>query len=110
MKVKVGKKTIDAVLADSSMQHFFGLSFTKKKNMLFIMNYEKRWRLWMFGVRYPIKMIFIDRNKKVIDVINAQPITEDPKTWKVYKPKKPCKYILETPFKVDVKVGAKIDW
>ena len=108
MKVKIGKRTIKVDVADNSIKHFLGLSFSKKKNLLFKMHYEKRWRLWMFGVKYPLKMIFLDNNKKVIDIKHAVPITDDPETWKVYRPKIDCKYILETPFKINVKIGDKV--
>ena len=108
MKVKVGKKTIKVDVADNSIKHFLGLSFSKKKNLLFKMHYEKRWRFWMFGVSYPIRMVFIDKNKKVIDIKDAVPMTNEPKTWKVYRPKIPCKYILETPLKIKIKIGDKI--
>lgn len=110
MKIKIGKKTIKTDLADNSIQHFFGLSFSKKKNLFFIMKYEKRWRLWMFGVKYPIRMIFIDNNKKVIDIKKGVPITNNPKTWKVYRPKNPCRYILETPYDFKVKVGDRVNF
>jgi len=108
MKVKVRNKNIEVDVADNSIKHFMGLSFSKKKNMLFKMFYEKRWRLWMFGVDYPINMIFINGDKVVVDVQKAVPITSDPNTWKIYRPKEPCKYILETPHNINVKIGDKI--
>jgi uncharacterized membrane protein (UPF0127 family) len=110
MKLKIRNKTIEAEVADNSITHFFGLSFSKKKNLLFKMHYEKRWRLWMFGVKFPLKMIFMNKDKVVVDIKNAVPITLDLKTWKIYRPKKPCKYILETPHNLDVKIGDKINF
>lgn len=110
MKIKIGKKTIDAEVADNSIKHFLGLSFSDKKNMLFKMFYEKRWRMWMFGVKFPINIIFINKDKVIVDIKKAFPLTNDPKTWKVYRPEEACKYILETPHNLKVRVGDKVSF
>ena len=110
MKIKLKNKSIEADVADDMMKRFMGLSFCEKKNMFFFMPYEDRWSLWMFAVKYPLTMIFIDKDKRVIDVQTGLPITSDPKTWKTYTPSKPCRYILETPFKIKIKVGDKLVW
>jgi uncharacterized membrane protein (UPF0127 family) len=64
----------------------------------------------MFAVRYPIRMVFIGRDRKVVDIKKAVPITTDPKTWKVYTPKDSCRYILETPFDLKINVGDNLSW
>ncbi len=110
MKIKLKNSTIKVEIADDFWKRVIGLSFSKKKNMFFILPYESRWSLWMFAVRYPIKMIFIDKNKIVIDIKNGEPLSFDPKTWITYKPKKPCKYILETPFNLKIRIGDRIIW
>ena len=110
MKIKLKSKTIQADVADDMIKRMMGLSLQEKKNMFFPMPYEDRWSLWMFAVRYPLFMIFIDKNKKVVDVQRGIPITTDPKTWKLYIPKEKCKYILETPFNLKVKIGDKLIW
>ena len=46
----------------------------------------------------------------MIDIKKGVPITPDPKTWKVYTPKEPCLYILETPFDLKIKIGDKLGW
>jgi uncharacterized membrane protein (UPF0127 family) len=109
MKIKLKNSTIEAEVADDFWKRIIGLSFSKKKNMFFPLPYNSKWSLWMFAVKYPIKMIFIDKNKNVIDIKEAEPITTDPKTWKAYKPKKSCRYILETPFDLKIKIGDKIE-
>jgi len=108
MKIKLKSSIIEAEVADSFWKRTVGLSFSKKKNMFFHLPYEDKWSLWMFGVRYRIKMIFIDKNKIVIDIKEGKPLSLDPKTWRTYKPKKPCKYILETPFNLKVRIGDKL--
>jgi uncharacterized membrane protein (UPF0127 family) len=110
MKIKIKNKVIEAEVADDFWKRAMGLSLSEKKNMFFPLPYEHKWSLWMFLVKYPLKMIFIDRNKTVIDIKEGKPITSDPKTWKTYSPRKSCKYILETPFEMKVKVGDKLSW
>ena len=110
MKIKLKDSVIEAEVADDLIKRAIGLSLSEKKNMFFPMSYESRWSLWMFAVRYPIKMVFIGKDKRVIDIKKGVPITPDPKTWKVYTPKEPCLYILETPFDLKIKIGDKLGW
>jgi len=110
MKIKIKNSAIEADVADNFFKRIIGLSFSERKNMFFSMPYEARWSLWMFLVRYPIKMIFIDRDKIVIDVKEAEPLSTNPETWKTYYPRKPCKYVLETPFDLKIKIGDKLSW
>jgi uncharacterized membrane protein (UPF0127 family) len=110
MKINFKNKKIEADVANSFWKRLFGLSFSKKKNMLFIMPYEKKWSFWMFGVRHPLKFIFINKSKRVADIKEGKPISFNLKTWKTYKPKAACKYVLETPFKIKIKVGDKLKW
>ena len=110
MKIRFRTKTIEAEVADDMIKRMMGLSLCDKKNMFFPMPFDDRWSLWMFAVRYPLKMIFVNKEKKVVDVLKGFPITTDPKTWKVYTPKEKCRYIIETPFEVRVKIGDKLRW
>jgi uncharacterized membrane protein (UPF0127 family) len=110
MKVKLKNSVIEAELADNMIKRTMGLGIGKKRNMLFLMPYDYQWSLWMFSVRYPLSMIFIDKNKRVVDIQRGVPITSDPSTWKTYTPSKSCRYILESPFKIKVKAGDKISW
>ena len=110
MKIRIGSSSIEADVANDMIKRTLGLSVGKKRNMLFIMPYEHRWSLWMFTVKYPLTMAFIDKNKKVVDIRRGDPITSDPRSWKTYTPSKKCKYILETPFNNRIKVGDKVTW
>jgi len=110
MKIKLKGSVIEADVADDLVKRAMGLSLCEKKNIFFPMPFERRWSLWMFAVRYPIKMIFINKDKKVIDIQRGIPISTNPKTWKIYIPKEPCTYILETPFDLKIKIGDKLSW
>jgi uncharacterized membrane protein (UPF0127 family) len=110
MKIRLRNSVIEADVADDLVKRAIGLSLSEKKNMFFSMPYESRWSLWMFAVRYPIRMVFIGRDRKVVDIKKAVPITTDPKTWKVYTPKESCMYILETPFDLKINIGDRLSW
>jgi|SRR5208283_1474151 len=100
----------DVDVADSFWKHFIGLSFSKKRNMLFEMSYDGTWNLWMFGVNYPLTMIFLSKDKEVVDVQTAKPLSFNPKTWRSYSSKEPCRYILETPYSYGLKIGNQLTW
>jgi uncharacterized membrane protein (UPF0127 family) len=110
IKIKSKSSEIEADTASTFWKKMIGLSFSRKKNMLFIMEYEDRWFFWMFLVRYPLKMIFIDKNKTVIDIKEAKPLSLDIETWRGYSSEQPCKYVLETPFNLKMRIGDKLDW
>ncbi len=114
MNIKVHNLTkkfsIDAEVADSFLKHAKGLSFSKKKNMLFIMPLKRKWKFWMFGMQYPLKIIYINEDKRIFEVQYAEPLTFDVRTWKIYKPKQPCRYVLEVSEKYKFAVGDKLDW
>jgi uncharacterized membrane protein (UPF0127 family) len=110
MKVKLRDSVIEADAADNFFSRMMGLSFSKKKNMLFTMDYEYRWPFWMFGVWYPLSIVFLDRNKEVVDIKRASPLSLNPKTWRTYVPVRPSKYVFETPFELKIKIGDRLSW
>ncbi|MBI2041230.1 MAG: DUF192 domain-containing protein [DPANN group archaeon] len=96
--VKYKNKTIEAELADNWWKISKGLSFSfRKRNMFFEMPREDHWPFGMFGMFFPIKIIFMDKNKNIINEFNAKPFGFDIKTWRTYKPAGPAKYVLEIP-------------
>jgi uncharacterized membrane protein (UPF0127 family) len=110
MIIKFAKGSMKTEVADDFSKRFWGLCFGKKRNMLFSMDYDHEWPFWMFLVRYDLRIIFIDRNKRVVDIKDARPISLDPATWRTYTPKKPARYILETPFPCKIRMGDRLIW
>lgn len=115
MKLKNATKkfSVECETAKSFLKHGLGLAFSgKRRNMLFLMRSKRRWEFWMLGMRYELKIIFIDKNKKVAEIQKAAPLSLNPKTWKIYKPKKPCRFVLELGKDINKKfeVGDKLMW
>jgi uncharacterized membrane protein (UPF0127 family) len=51
----------------------------------------------MFCMRFPIDIHFLDDSGDTVSVVrNAKPLSLlRPSTWKLYHPKKPCRYAVE---------------
>lgn len=102
---------LEAELADNYFKRNEGLSGCKdKKCMLFTMPFSAKWPFWMPAMHYAIKIIYLNKEKEIVDIKEATPLTKHPKTWKIYKPKKACKYALETPFEHNIKIGDKLNF
>ena len=83
----VGKKTKGLMFRDSLA-----------KDAGFLMNFKRdgKHEIWMPFMRFSIDIIFIDKDKRIVDIRHsALPIGWNPKTWRVYKPKEKARYILE---------------
>ena len=96
-KLKIGRIAIEAEVADNLFSMAKGLmlreSLEKNRGMLFTFPIEGHHSIWMFGMRFPIDIIWMDRDMRVVDIYeNASPCII---FCKVYMPKKRAKYVLE---------------
>ena len=96
---------------DSNAKKARGLMFTSKKTdfgMVFPYTYEKIISLHMFFVFYPIDVLFLDKNKIVVEK------KEKFKPFTFYTPRKKAKYIIEFPNgiikKTKTELGDKINF
>ena len=106
------KKTMlaeNAKICENIFSRTLGLMFSKKnKSLIFIFKKEKIIPLHMFFVFYPIDVLFLNKNKIVVEIKgNLKPFT-------LYNPKKKSKYILELPKntikKTKTEIGDKIEF
>ena len=86
---------------DSQMR---GLMFSKKKNLIFIFPKEKRISLHMLFVFFPIWVVYLDKNKKTVDIRKLYPFISF-----IY-PKQKAKYVLELTEKPKIKIGDIMRW
>lgn len=104
--MKIFNKTRKTVLAENAeiakgfWKKTIGLMFRNnmENSQGFMMEFEQEdfYGIWMFCMRFPIDLVFIDPEKRVVDFFeNVKPFGINPKTWKVYKPGKPAKWVLE---------------
>ena len=88
-------------LCRSFLSKALGLMFSRKRNLLFVFDKEQRIMLHNFFVFYPINLVLMDRNKKIIEIKkNFKPFT-------FYKSRTKAEYLLETPFEINYKLGDK---
>jgi len=86
--VKYRNNKAGVFVCRSVFRKFIGLMFSKKNNLLFVFDSEKRTSLHMLFVFYPILVLFLDKNRRVIEKKILKPFT-------FYNPKNPAKYVLE---------------
>ena len=115
MKLKnITKKKIlasDIKFCKNFLNKSIGLVFhtkLKDKGLIFIYDKEEKVSLHMVFVFFPIDVLFLDKNKKVIEMKkNFRPFS-------LYIPKKKAKYILELPEgtiqKTKTGIGDKINF
>ncbi|HTX61770.1 MAG TPA: DUF192 domain-containing protein [Methanobacterium sp.] len=90
-----GTRVGHADLADSFLSRFMGLMFKgsiEKGLVLKIPNGRGRRGsgIHMFFMRIPLDVMFLDDEKKVVDLVHLKP-------WQVYNPKKPARFVIELP-------------
>lgn len=93
MHVKnITKKTLiakDAKPCKSIFSRTSGLMFSKPQPLILIFKKEKIVPLHMFFVFYWIEILFLDKNKKVVEM------KENFKPFSFYTPKNKAKYVIE---------------
>lgn len=81
-----------------------GLMLSKKKNLVFVFDKEKKIGLHMFFVFFPIDVLFLDKNKRIIE------IKRNLKPFSFYTSKNKAKYVVELAEKNNYKIRDKINF
>ncbi|MCK4730029.1 MAG: DUF192 domain-containing protein [Candidatus Aenigmarchaeota archaeon] len=112
-KIRFGNSEFEIMSLKNPFGLMLGLMFRKRGNALMEFPWDGKPGIWMLFMRYPLNLIFLDKNLKVIDILkNIPPLSFNPKTWKTYYPKKKCKYVLELDAreKIEVKQNSKLEF
>ena len=95
--IEIGNALVEVEVVDTQELRAQGLSGRKQleenKGMLFVFKEPGRHGFWMNDMNFAIDIIWIDKEKKVVE------ITENvgPETFpEVFYPKEPIQYVLET--------------
>jgi len=89
-------------IVNSTLGKARGLMFSRKKNLIFVFDKERKISLHMFFVFFPIDVLFLDENKEIIE------IKKDFRPFTFYKSEKKAKYIVEIALDKDKKENYKI--
>lgn len=97
MELEGPSYTIDGVdVAGSIWERTKGLMFREEGRLLLSFGYTSRWPIWMLFMRMEIDCIFLDEDYRVVSLKrDVPPLSLDPRTWRQYRPSRPCRYILE---------------
>ena len=95
--VEIDGKRIFVELADTPKEREEGLMFREELcddcGMLFVFEEKGRHDFWMKNVVIPLDILFIDKDWLIVDIISAEPCTEDP--CEHYLPSEDILYAVE---------------
>lgn len=100
-RVRIKSLDINATVVSSSQDQKKGLgkreSLPLNEGMLFMFDSTGSYPFWMKDMKFAIDIIWIDENKKVVDIVpNAPPEpNKSDRGLTIYKPKGDVKYVLE---------------
>lgn len=103
MKIKFNNKIIEVKACRTFLSKLKGLMFSRKKNLLFIFNKDVNTSFHMFFVFYPIYLILLDNNKKVLETKKLYPFT-------IYFPNTKFRYALELTDDYNINSGVKLNF
>ena len=104
IKIKRGKTVLEAELREG-LGAVRGLMFSKQKNIVLVSPFECILSIHMLFVFFPIKAVWLDSRKRVVDVKIARPFQLH------IAPAKKAKYVLETPdLKLKFRIGEKLNF
>ena len=115
-EVMIGRKSFNAILAISSAEKALGLggmkSIGNNECMLFISKEESKMGIWGLNMKFPIDVIWIGENMKIVDIKkNIEPCV-CVFCCRVYKPRKGAKYVVEVnkgiADKFNINIGTRI--
>lgn len=111
-EIKIAGKTFSAEVADNPLTRSRGLMHRAAASpMIFIFPSETRGGFWMKNVKFPLDIIWIDSEKKIIGTDKMETCFE--KECKIYYPPSPIKFALEVEAdfveKNKIKAGGEIE-
>lgn len=91
--------SVDAVYAKSFFSRLRGLLFSPPRDLVLVSPREDipSSSIHMFLMKYPIDVIWVDSSMQVVDLTKSVKPSSfiRPGSWRVYRPKKPAKYVIE---------------
>lgn len=94
--IRINNTELDVEIADTALKRKKGLSgresILDNSGMLFIFNKSGLHAFWMINMKFPIDIIWIDEDLKVVGVEENIP----PKSFpKIFRPNQPSQYVVE---------------
>ena len=108
--LRIGGTTLNIKVADDDTERIQGLSgresLEENEGLLFVFDKQGYYGIWMKDMNFPIDIVWLDQNKKIIHIESAV----GPETYpKIFNPPNLSLYVLETPSgflaKNNIKIG-----
>ncbi|HEX6415976.1 MAG TPA: DUF192 domain-containing protein [Candidatus Saccharimonadales bacterium] len=97
--VRIGDGVFKTRVATTEEARVQGLSGTTKlaedRAFLMVFDHEGEWSVWMKDMKYPIDIVWLSHDKKVVHIVKNAPPESYP--YEKFTPKKAAKYVLELP-------------
>jgi hypothetical protein len=97
--VRLGDGVFISRVAKTSQERDKGLSGTQglrqDQAMLFVYETDDKWPIWMKEMNYPIDIVWLDKDKKVVYIVKNAPPESYP--YESFMPKQDARYVLELP-------------
>jgi uncharacterized protein len=113
VSVQLGGTAFSARIASTEEEKTRGLSGTaslaENEAMLFVYDRDDKWSIWMKDMRYPIDIVWLDKDKKVVHIVKNAPPESYP--YESFASKEEARYVLElaagTTAKRSIIIGAQ---
>lgn len=90
-------QTLSLEVSDDEQERTLGLSgrsgLEESDGMLFVFDSDSRHEIWMRGMKFNIDIIWLDRNKRVVDI--AKNATPESYPGSSFAPSAPARYVIE---------------
>lgn len=108
VNIKTESTDFSAEVADTFLKRSWGLSFRTEGKMFFKFSNDTRANIDMMLLSEPLWLYFLNSEKEVINIQKAEPWSINPRTWRLYSPEKPYRYLIESFEKLDIEEGEKV--
>ena len=109
--LRLGDGVFKAWVAKTVDEREKGLSGTAKLHddqaMLFVFGSDGKWPIWMKGMTYPIDIVWLDKDKKVVHIVKNVPPESYP--YETFESKDDARYVVELPAGTTSKKKIDID-
>lgn len=108
--VHIGDGVFNSQVAKTPAEREKGLSGSRglkaDQAMLIVFDRDDKWSIWMKEMNYPIDIVWLDKDKKVVYIVKNAPPESYP--YETFAPKQEARYVLEFPAGTTSKKAIKI--
>lgn len=103
----------DVRVKQSILQKVVGLRFVASGRAWFPFKRETQAAIDMVGMRFPLDIAFLAADGTVQEIVEAEPFSLNPATWRTYQPEEPFNSVLEVEQglldRLDIQKGCRLE-